>query len=110
MVCVNSFTSVGFGQDCVVKDLSVPQNPEAKEHHEDRSPLENTQSTVIEFLVIHWRFLVKVSDAELLNSVLDDEVQKSNGKEKRDSQTIHESDKDYIHDGGILEVHHVVRA
>jgi len=76
----------------VVEDLSIGQCPIAKGKHEERSKLEQRESSSVEFVVEHRRLPVVVSQAESLYQVEVEDSTQRDSKKDREEESVHKAD------------------
>jgi len=94
----------------VEEDLAVRQGPIPHQEHEDGCKLQESNSSLVQLMVIHRRLPEVVSQTEPLHQVQVEDSEQSNRDENRQEEPIHETDIHLNEDGGVLEVHQIFRA
>lgn len=90
-----------------LENLHVAHAPVAEKTHNQGSKLHQLKRSLVQFIVVHGRLLVVVSDQELVTSVVQEESDCSNWEQLGKAAAIHESNANCVHQGRVFVRHHV---
>lgn len=89
----------------IVKNLLITKSPVAEQHHKNWRPFESLECCDVQFVIIHWRLLEKVSNQDFLSDVQVKECKRRDGIQYWKGDAIHKCDENRVQDCCVLEMH-----